>query len=748
MVSLQDSLVASSSRPLPLRVRPDLTARQHTYQGCGYWVVKEPLGLNYFRFQEEEYAILHMLDGKTSLQEIKDRFEKEFAPQKISFTDLQQFIGTLHRSGLVITTAAEQGRQLKVRRDERKWKESVQLMSNILAVRFKGVDPDRLLNWLSPYTRWFFTFPAMIFVLLLAAAALTLVMVQNDVFRSRLPSFQEFFGPSNWLLLGAVLAVTKICHEFGHGLACKRYGGECHEMGVMFLVLTPCLYCNVSDSWMLPNKWHRAAIGAAGMYVEVFLASIATFIWWFSEPGLLNHLCLQVMFVSSISTVIFNGNPLLRYDGYYILSDIMEVPNLRQKASSVLHRTMSKYCLGMEMPEDPFLPQRNQFFFGLYTVASNVYRLIVTASIMLFLNKVFEPYGLKVIGQMIALAGIYGLVVMPLWKLGKFLYVPGRMSQVKRKNVLITASTVAAVVAGILYIPVPQRVKCPVEVRPSNAESVYVVVPGHLEEMLIQPGDQVTRGTKLARVSNLDLLLELNDLENEEERLEHLGNALNQQRLRASDSSEIEQTYVEVLQQLKSVREQLEKKRQQVNQIDLPAPIDGTVFAVPDKSSQSGSDGRLAEWSGSVFDAKNRGARLSTSDMICQIGDSRRMEAVLYISQDQIELVQTDQDVEIKLDGFPGRTFKGQIAVMGSKEVEFIPPSLSTQQGGELPAVTDQETGRLRPQNATFPAQVPLGEGVEDLKLGMRGRAKIYVQWQPLGTRMWRYISRTFHFYL
>mgnify|MGYP000497118404 CR=1 FL=1 len=119
----------------------------------------------------------------------------------------------------------------------------------------------------------------------LGLSALGLVIVEWDVFRSRLPAFHEFFGPGNWLLLGLVLAVTKVLHEFGHGLSCKHYGGECHEMGFMLLVLTPCLYCNVSDSWMLPSKWRRAAIGAAGMYVEIVLASIATFVWWFSAPG-------------------------------------------------------------------------------------------------------------------------------------------------------------------------------------------------------------------------------------------------------------------------------------------------------------------------------------------------------------------------------------------------------------------------------------------------------------------------------
>jgi putative peptide zinc metalloprotease protein len=365
MATLADSLVSSSSRKLPIRVRPDLRARQHRYQGRVYWVVKDPVGLQYFRFEEEEFAILQMLDGESSLDEIAERFEREFPPQTIRVEELQQFIGMLHRSNLVITDAVGQGAQLKKRRDERKSKERWATLANILSIRFKGIDPDRLLNFLHPYVAWFFRVPAIVCCCLLALAALTLVTVQFDVFRTRLPDFHTFFDAQNWLWLGITLAVTKVLHEFGHGMSCKHLGGECHEMGVMLLVMTPCLYCNVSDSWMLPNRWHRAAIGAAGMYVEVVLASICTFIWWFSDPDtVINNIALNVMFISSVSTVMFNANPLLRYDGYYILSDILEIPNLRQKASTILNRKLGKWCLGLEEPEDPFLPKRHQGLFA------------------------------------------------------------------------------------------------------------------------------------------------------------------------------------------------------------------------------------------------------------------------------------------------------------------------------------------------------------------------------------------------
>jgi hypothetical protein len=261
MPTLADSIVSSSSRKLSIRARPDLKARKQRYQGRTYWVVKDPVALQYFRFEEEEFAILQMLDGESSLDEIAERFEAEFPPQTIRVEELQNFIGMLHRSGLVLSDAPGQGWQLKERRDEKKRQELLGAVSNLLAFRFRGFDPERFLNWLYPYVRWFFTPAATTAALMLAAAALTLVIVQFDVFQSRLPSFNAFFSAQNWAALAATLTATKILHEFGHGMSCKHFGGECHEMGVMFLVLTPC-----RDR----RRWHVCR-GGAGLDLHVHL---------------------------------------------------------------------------------------------------------------------------------------------------------------------------------------------------------------------------------------------------------------------------------------------------------------------------------------------------------------------------------------------------------------------------------------------------------------------------------------------
>jgi putative peptide zinc metalloprotease protein len=746
MVTLADSLVSSSARALAVRMRPDLAALQQRYQGQLYWVVKEPVGLHYFRFQEEEYAILQMLDGQISLDEIKIEFERRFPPQKITVEELGHFVGTLHRNGLVISNVAGQGEQLRKRRSDKRWRELLSQFSNILALRFKGIDPERLLNWLYPKMAWIYSGPARTICAILVLSALGLVIVQFEQFHKKLPTFHQFFEAKNWIYLGITLTVTKIIHEFGHGLTCKHFGGECHEMGVMFLVLTPCLYCNVSDSWMLPNKWHRAWIGAAGMYIEVVIASICTFLWWSSADGLFHQLCLSTMFVCSVTTVMFNANPLLRYDGYYILSDLIEIPNLRQKASTILNNKLAYYCLGIEEPDDPFLPQRNQAFFAVYTVASFVYRLMVLFGIIWFLYKVFEPYGLKVVSQTLAFVSVVSLVTMPVYKLGKYFSVPGRIDKMDRKNINITLGVLASIFLFIAFCPLPYRVICTLEIKPRDADPVYAVVPGVLDEVYVRPGDKVRAGDKLGQLSNVDLDLSISEVESkiaqQEAKLEVVGRALgegNQTETAARELPEIEES-------LAALREQLAEKKLDLKRLTLVAHTSGTVLPAPEVPPKKDAERHeLPRWSGNSLDPKNLGAYL-TGVLFCQIGDPHRWEALIYIDQDDIEFVRDKQAVAIKLDEFPNRTFETSILEIGP-EVDVTPRQLSSKSGGEFMSKTD-ESGQDRPLNKSYRARAPIDDPDANLVQGLRGTAKVYCRWQSLGTRMWRYVTRTFNFRL
>ncbi len=744
MTTMADSLVNSAMRPLKLRRRPDLQSKKQSYHGRSYWVVKEPVGLNYFRFHEEEFAILNMLDGITSLQQIKDRFQAEFAPQRITLQDLQQFVGMLHRSGLVISEATGQGRQLRRRGDQKKKKERLGKLANVFALRFRGIDPERILNFLNPFTWWLFTLPCLIFMLMFGLSALMLVLVNFQEFRTKLPTFEQFFAAHNWIWLGTTMGIVKILHEFGHGLSCKRYGGECHEMGFMFLVFTPCLYCNVSDSWMLPNKWHRVFIGAAGMYVELILASIATFLWWFSEPGMFNFLCLSVMFICSVSTVVFNGNPLLRFDGYYILMDILEIPNLRQKATEILKRWFQQYCLGLELQENPFLPQRRQGWFALYTVASVVYRWVVVFSIMMFLMKVLEPYGLEAIGRLVAVVGLTGMIVQPIWQIIKFFRTPGKASKMKRKNVLTSLTVAAAIVAAIVFVPFPFHVDCAVEIQPQNASQVFAMVPGKLTSWNKRPGDTVQAEETIAELESLDLKIQKLKADSEFEiALTSYNVTVEQANYDQQARSELD-TKREIALAKKLV---VDKLQEQIRLLSVKAPSSGVILPAPSKPlpKQASDEEQLPTWHGNPFDEKNKGAIFAESDLLCVIGDPGRMEAVLVVDQHDIDLVFEGQEADIKIESARLDTFSGKIEKISEMEMKQTPESLSQQVGGRLNTEMGED-GRLRPISTSYQARVPLENVDVPLRTGYRGQAKIYVGWKSLGWRIYRFCARTFRF--
>ena len=745
MATLAESLISSTSRPLTLRMRPDLSARRHRYHGRTFWVVKEPVGLNYFRFHEEEYAILCMLDGCSSLEEIKERFERDFTPQKITYHDLLQFVGMLHRSGLVISEATGQGHQLRKRRDDKKWRELMGKLANVFALRFRGVDPERFFNFIYPWTGWFFRWPTVLCVMLLGLAALSLVGVNFDEFSRKLPAFHEFFGPKNWFYLGITMAVVKVLHEFGHGLSCKHFGGECHELGAMLLVFTPALYCNVSDSWMLPNKWHRAAIGAAGMYVELFLASCATFLWWYSSPGLLNSICLSVMFICSVSTVMFNGNPLLRFDGYYILMDLLEIPNLRQKATEITRRFFVWLCLGIEQPENPFLPHKHQWAFGIYTIAAVIYRWLVVFSILFFLNKVFEPYGLKIIGQLIALSGFVGLVVQPVWELGKFFYTPGRMNKMKHERLYATVGVLAAAVAVVLFVPLPFSVKCAFEVQPRGGQPVYTTVAGQIMTPVeYKPGQKVAQGTVLMQLQNAELEMELLELKGRCDEAEQAVRNLKQKQ-RYGDPAAVDQ--LDTAEKIAaSTRHLYEGKRTEFERLTIVAPVGGTIIPPPARHDKAAAaQGRLPSWSGTPFDPHNTGAMITPTELICQIGDPADMEAVLIVDQAYVGLVQKKHQVKLLLESSSRRSLYSEVEDIAPTEMKVASRGMSSQGGGRLETKTDS-AGMVRPLSTSYQVRVPLDDAPEELAVGMQGQARIYTGWQPLGRRLFRYCAKTFHF--
>lgn len=731
----------SSSHQLPLRLRPDLEVHRDRFLGREQVVLKDPIALRYYRFEEEEYAILVMLDGGASLEQIQSEFERRFQPQKITLRELERFLGRAFRDSLIVSDAPGQGRQLQIRHDQRARAARRNALANVLCIRFKGVNPDRLLDGMNQWFGWFFSPVAFAVCLLLAISALLLLATEFGTFREKLPAFHDFFAKGNWIWLAVALGVTKILHEAGHGLACKRFGGQCHEMGVMLLVLTPCLYCNVSDAWTVPGKWRRAAIAGAGMYVELVLASICTSLWWLSEPGLLNYLCLNVMFVCSVSTVVFNANPLLRYDGYYILSDLVEIPNLRQKSYRVLQRALMRWLLGLPHVPDRFLPRRRRVLLGVYAVASTAYRWIVVASILWFLYRVFEPYGLKSIGLLLICAAFYGLLVRPIWQLGAFLWQPGTLDKVKKPRLAIGVGVICLTAFGVATVPFPHYVHCSVTIQLREAASVYVDTEGTLEQIHIQPGNHVQKGQPVVTLENLDVQLSVERLIAERNQLSAKVDSLQNRNLRgdASAALEIEPTR----EALEAVKESLERRRSDAEKLRLVAPVDGIVFS-PTRVDQDDGTGRLLPfWTGRPLETRNDGAYLGQGVVICRIGDPRCLEAVLAINESQMEFVHPGQAAEILLEQYPGVTLRTEIKETSTQDIRSAAQGPVAQHGNGLPtrARTD---GRKRPLEPAYQASCHIDDRAGQMVIGATGQARVFAGYRSLAQRFRRYIARTF----
>ena len=730
---------AASASGINLRMRPELSVRPQWYGGRRYWAVKDPITLRYFLLREEEWTILRMLDGRTGLAQIKRHYEQRFRPRRISNGRLQSFIAHAHRDGLVTSDASGQADQLLRRRQHKTWRSIMGTWTNPLALRLRGIDPDRFLTWLAPRCGWLFSpwFVAICTVLALSAA--TLVLVQFDVLQKRWPDFYTLFKARNLLGLAVVLACVKVLHELGHGLACKHFGGHCHEMGVLFLVFVPCLYCNVSDSWMMPNKWHRVAIAGAGIYVEIMLASVAAFLWWFSEPGMVNAVCRNTIFVCSIGTVLFNGNPLLRFDGYYVLSDLIEVPNLWQRSRAVVSETLARWCLGLEIRSARTLPESRKFLLAGYAVVSICYRWIVLVAILWFLYEVLRLYDLQIFVPLLVVSLLTGVIMPTAVSTIGFMQDPLNRQRWNWGRAALSGGVVFALLAFLWMLPLPCRVRAPVVTEAKDAQVVYISVPGTLTEA-VRVGQPITKGQTLGTLENRDIRMDVVKLAGQcDQQRSQLAN-LESRRVYDPDAGGQIPAAREALTDLERRLEQLE---QDERRLTLIAPTDGTVLPVPRRAAPSDSPGRLPTWHGLPLDEHNRRSFLEVGTPFCAIGNPARLEAVLVIDQADVDFVRSGQRLRIELDAFRGTVLSGKIVDIAKISLKVTPRQLST----DPDLASRVASGRMSgPEETLYQARVSLHEHDLPLLIGMRGRAKIVVDPQSLGRRLSRFLHRTFRF--
>jgi putative peptide zinc metalloprotease protein len=730
---------SASERSIALRKRPDLVARACRVGDRRLWRVKDPVSLEYFEFSEQEFAILDMLDGSASLADIQRRFEQAFAPLQLGLNQLQDYLHRLHESGLLLASAPGQGDVLLDRRRDRARREMTARIFNLFAFRLRGVDPQPFLDWLHARLGWIFSAWFLGACGFLVIAAVVLVGVQFDVVRARVPTFGEFVTPANFVWLLVVLSGAKVLHELAHGLVCRHFGGECHELGVMFLVFTPCLYCNVSDSSMLPGRRERILISAAGVIAELVLAAACTFLWWFSRPGLVNSICFNVILVCSVTTVAFNANPLLRYDGYFILADLWHESNLSQKSGAFLSGALRDWCCGVPWIEQSWRSAERPLRLALYGVLSAAYRFSVLATILWFVYAFFKAQHLPSLGRGVAGVGLAGICYVPLAALLSFIHDPIERRRLDGGRVRRLAIVLALVALAAALIPLPRRIVTEALLDAPAAARVYVAVAGQLQESL-PAGTRVRRGDVLARLANPSLRREV------EKNAGQRDQALRQlERLEASrtDDPAASSQIPAARELLAGLDRRLAQQQRDEERLVLRAPADGVVLPPPARSQREVTRPALKGWERTPLDPINVGCWLETGTLFCQVGDPVGVGPVLMIDQSDIDLVRPGQRVRLRVDQWPASVLTGTIAEVASTNLKTVPRELA--RAGDLAARRDA-SGVMRPVEATYTVRVALDEHSQLLLLRGRGNAKVSTAPVPLAARLYRALRRTFHF--
>lgn len=726
-------------KQLRLRLRADLAIAPQKYEGRTFYVVKDPVSLRYFRFKEREHFLLQLMDGRHTLNDARLEYEKSFRPERLTLENLEGFARRLLTAGLAHNTSPSAGKQLWERRrntQRRKW---LQLVMNFLCIKIPLFDPDWILGKMIPWVRWIFSTGCFLASMTLMGAALLLVATHFETFRQKLPSYQVFFSFTTAIYLWIALALVKVIHEFGHGLSCKLYGGEVHEMGFMLLCLSPCLYCNVTDAWTLPNKWKRIVISSAGIYVELIIAALATFTWWNtpSQP-FLNNLSLCLMVVCSISTLVFNANPLLRYDGYYVLSDWLEVPNLRDRSNRLVQRQVLSHCLGVKVNPEPYLPHWRHGLFLTYAVAAYVYRWVVTFSIIYFLCMFLKPYKLDALGSMLAGATGALMVGRPLFQLGKNIYQRGRLPGMKAWRVVVSAGAVAGALLFVAQVPLPvSRVRQTALVQlPAEAlVQVFVPSPAILERLYVREGQHVEQDDILAEFRSLDLETSLEEDRSQRDiravylrAMREYANALTE----PQDQAKIEVSIARTAAERDLYAHQADIHDKMIRRLVLRAPRAGVVLGSP------------------KIDAVGKRWEKNQTKAFCSIGTPGPLRALLPLSPADFHLLKEEREnnpeltATIRLPGHGGQCWKGKVAPLPEAEAQTVPLQLTTRGGGPLAARSSSQPDIYVPMSQQYLVAVDFLENDPTLYPGTLAEVKVDCRWHSCAWWLWRKVAATF----
>ncbi len=480
------------------RLRRHAEIHRQSFRGEIWYVLQDHQTGRFHRLSPSANLILCLMDGRRTLQDIWERAARRNEDDPPTQDDTIRLISQLHGSDLLQGDLPPDLAELAERSESTARRTLMARVKNPLALRFALFDPDAVLDRLAPFYRPIFSLWGLAVWLAVVVAGLVVAALHWGELTGDVAN--QMLSAQNVALMLCLYPVIKALHETGHAVATKAWGGEVHEVGMMLLVLFPAPYVDASSSAAFPSKWQRMMVAAAGIFVELFLAGAAAIVWALAEPGLVRAAAFNVMVIGSISTLVFNGNPLLRFDGYYIFADLIEIPNLGSRANRYVFYLIERYALKIEGTKSPVTAAGERPWMLFYAVSAFVYRTTVSIAIASFIATQYFVFGV-----ILALLALFGIVVTPVVKGVKFILSDPKLNGRRRLAMTVTGAAVLAVFAMLFVIPLPYTTMAQGVVWVPDDTQIRTRTDGILTNLLVQPGRDAQAGEALAQLEDPSL---------------------------------------------------------------------------------------------------------------------------------------------------------------------------------------------------------------------------------------------------
>jgi putative peptide zinc metalloprotease protein len=704
--SLQVSSVLAKGLRRP-KLRSDLRISEQVVAGETSFVIKNPETNSYNRFGVSEFELLKCCDGTRTPAEIAEEMTKRHPDQAVDESEVLEFLDGIESAMWERSVGEKNLAVLERIRDERKSRVD---QTSLLYITFKAWDPNKTLEWLDPYLSWMFTKGFVIFSVILFITAAYLLAgdwtrVQHDT--KELYSFSNKSSYDIWAFWILLMTIGGI-HEFGHGLTCKHYGGDVHQMGFLLIYFTPAFYTDTTDIVLFPRTFERQWVIFAGIWVEMVTCATSALLWHFTNAGsLVNDLAYKMMLIGGIQGSLLNLNPLIKADGYYALSQYLEMDNMREDSFAFLSAWVRKYLFRQDV-ELPLASKRQRRIFHIFGSASILYSSALLVLVLIFVKNVLvSKLGLE--------WGYFATACVILFFVRKRLHtaVPAARAWLREKREEYMAWKMSrvqqAAVVGLALLlvlpPIPTAVATDLVLEPGKDARVRAGVEGKISRVLVHQGDSVVSGQVLAILENPEVE---GDARLAAARLALADSNLRNEEFRSDDSKA-----ARAVEERIRLEKELAVAQKDVEALQIRSPISGVV-TTPEVEQKIGEF-------------------LAAGDDFCRVADRSTMRARILVRDWELEDVRHGASVKVKVIPYPYRTFSGQ--------VEQILPAAAL----DRPVSQPQKLQRLGQDLTNYFAVVmdfPNPDG--SLREGMTGTAKISAKsyslaWQ-FGRSAWRWL--------